>query len=160
MATLQRARSSWRQLTGVWGGQPPGWASARKKLTYEPAIRRHQTLDCSPQGCRNWRNMQRGFVPSRGSLSWIKSAFICKRTMDACPPIFVCCRCRPSCPELNPVKGFGRLLIAPTAKRLYDNLRGLEDHLIAIARELPDPVKVRSLIHGWRQDPASAGALN
>jgi transposase len=66
----------------------------------------------------------------------------------------------PYCPELNPVEGFGRLLKAPTANRLYDNLRQLEDHLIAIAREWTDPEKVRSLIHGWMRDQANAGALN
>jgi hypothetical protein len=65
----------------------------------------------------------------------------------------------PYCPELNPVEGFGRLLKAPTANRLYDNLRQLEDHLIAVAREWTDPEKVRSLIHGWMRDRANAGAL-
>jgi hypothetical protein len=65
----------------------------------------------------------------------------------------------PYCPELNPVEGFGRLLKAPTANRLYDNLRQLEDHLIAIAWEWTDPEKVRSLIHGWMRDRANAGAL-
>jgi transposase len=39
------------------------------------------------------------------------------------------------CPELNPVEGFGRLLKARTANRLYRNLRLLENHLIAIAKE-------------------------
>jgi hypothetical protein len=57
------------------------------------------------------------------------------------------------------VEGFGRLLKAPTANRLYDNLRQLEDHLIAVAREWTDPEKVRSLIHGWMRDRANAGAL-
>jgi len=64
----------------------------------------------------------------------------------------------PYCPELNPVEGFGRLLKAPTANRLYDNLRQLEDHLIAVAREWTDPAKVHSLIHGWMRDQANAGA--
>jgi len=64
----------------------------------------------------------------------------------------------PYCPELNPAEGFGRLLKAPTANRLYDNLRQLEDHLIAIAREWTDPGKVHSLIHGWMRDQANAGA--
>jgi transposase len=64
----------------------------------------------------------------------------------------------PYCPELNPVEGFGRLLKAPTANRLYDNLRQLEDHLIAIAREWTDPGKIHSLIHGWMRDQANAGA--
>lgn len=64
----------------------------------------------------------------------------------------------PYCPELNPVEGFGRLLKAPTANRLYDNLRQLEDHLIAVARQWTDPAKVHSLIHGWMRDQANAGA--
>lgn len=64
----------------------------------------------------------------------------------------------PYCPELNPVEGFGRLLKAPTANRLYRNLRRLENHLIAIAREWTDPEKIHSLIHGWMRDQANAGA--
>jgi transposase len=62
------------------------------------------------------------------------------------------------CPELNPVEGFGRLLKAPTANRLYRNLRRLENHLIAIAKEWTTPEKIHSLIHGWMRDQANAGA--
>lgn len=62
------------------------------------------------------------------------------------------------CPELNPVEGFGRLLKAPTANRLYRNLRRLEDHLIAIAKEWTAPEKIHSLIHGWMRDQANTGA--
>lgn len=64
----------------------------------------------------------------------------------------------PYCPELNPVEGFGRLLKAPTVNRLYRDLRQLENHLIAVARYWIEPGKVRSLIHGWMQDQANAGA--
>ena len=60
------------------------------------------------------------------------------------------------CPELNPVEGFGRLLKAPTANRLYRNLRRLENHLIAIAKEWTTPDKIHSLIHGWMRDQANA----
>lgn len=62
----------------------------------------------------------------------------------------------PCCPELNPVEGFGRLLKAPTANRLYRNLRRLENHLIAIAREWTTPEKIHSLIHGWMRDQTNA----
>ena len=62
------------------------------------------------------------------------------------------------CPELNPVEGFGRLLKAPTANRLYRNLKRLEDHLIAIAKGWTTPEKVHSMIHGWMRDQANAGA--
>lgn len=64
------------------------------------------------------------------------------------------------CPELNPVEGFGRLLKAPTVNRLYRNLRRLENHLIAIAKEWTTPEKIHSLIHGWMRDQANAGAPN
>lgn len=64
------------------------------------------------------------------------------------------------CPELNPVEGFGRLLKAPTANRLYRNLKRLEDHLIAVAKGWTTPDKVRSMIHGWMRDQANAGASN
>jgi transposase len=64
----------------------------------------------------------------------------------------------PYCPELNPVEGFGRLLKAPTANRLYRNLRRLENHLIAISKEWIKPEKVQSMIHGWMRDQANAGA--
>ena len=64
----------------------------------------------------------------------------------------------PYCPELNPVEGFGRLLKAPTANRLYRNLRRLENHLIVIAKEWIKPEKVHSMIHGWMRDQANAGA--
>ena len=63
------------------------------------------------------------------------------------------------CPELNPVEGFGRLLKAPTANRLYRNLRRLENHLIAISKEWVKPEKVQSMIHGWMRDQVNAGAL-
>jgi transposase len=63
----------------------------------------------------------------------------------------------PYCPELNPVEGFGRLLKAPTANRLYRNLRQLENHLIAIARKWCEPAKIQSLIHHWMRDQANAG---
>ncbi len=53
----------------------------------------------------------------------------------------------------------GGKLKAPTCNRLYDNLRQLEDHLIAIARECTDPEKLSSLIHDWMRDQANAGAL-
>lgn len=66
----------------------------------------------------------------------------------------------PYCPELNPVEGFGRLLKAPTANRLYRSLRELEDHLIVIARDWTQPDKVRSLIHGWMRSEANAGATH
>lgn len=56
------------------------------------------------------------------------------------------------CPELNPVEGFGRLLKAPTANRLYRNLRPLENHLIAISKEWIKPEKVESMIHDWMRD--------
>lgn len=62
------------------------------------------------------------------------------------------------CPELNPVEEFGRLLKASTDKRLYDNPRQLEDHLIAIAREWTEPGRVHSLIHCWMRNQANAGA--
>ena len=58
----------------------------------------------------------------------------------------------PYCPELNPVEGFGRLLQAPTAKRLYCDLRRLENHLIVIAKEWIKPEKVHLIIHGWMED--------
>ncbi len=64
----------------------------------------------------------------------------------------------PYCPELNPVEGFGRLLKAPTANRLYRSLRQLENHLIATARHWTQPDKVQSLIHHWMRDQANAGA--
>lgn len=38
------------------------------------------------------------------------------------------------CPELNPVEGFGRLIKVTTVNRLYNDLRALEDHLIATSR--------------------------
>jgi len=62
------------------------------------------------------------------------------------------------CPELNPVEGFGRLLKAPTVNRLYRNLRRLENHLIAIAKDWTTPDKIHSLIHSWMRDQANAGA--
>jgi transposase len=65
---------------------------------------------------------------------------------------------QPYCPEFNPVEGFGRLLKAPTVNRLHRDLRQLENHLIAVARYWIEPDKVRSLIHGWMQDQANAGA--
>jgi len=64
----------------------------------------------------------------------------------------------PYCPELNPVEGFGRLLKAPTANRLYRNLRRLENHLIEIAKEWTTPAKIHSMIHTWMRDQANAGA--
>lgn len=45
------------------------------------------------------------------------------------------------CPEHNPFEGFGRPLKAPTANRLYRNLRRLEN-LIAIAKEWTTPEKI------------------
>jgi transposase len=62
------------------------------------------------------------------------------------------------CPELNPVEGFGRQLKAPTVNRLYRNLRRLEDHLIAIAKEWTAPERIHTLIHGWMRDQANTGA--
>lgn len=66
----------------------------------------------------------------------------------------------PYCPELNPVEGFGRLLKAPTANRLYRNLKRLEDHLIAVAKGWTTPDKVHSMIHGWMRDQVNAGVPN
>jgi hypothetical protein len=51
--------------------------------------------------------------------------------------------------ESNPVAGSGRLFKDPTANRPYRNLRRLENHLIAIAKEWTTPEKIHSLIHGW-----------
>jgi transposase len=64
----------------------------------------------------------------------------------------------PYCPELNPVEGFGRLLKAPTANRLYRSLKRLEDHLMAVAKEWTAPEKIRPMIHGWMRDQVNAGA--
>jgi transposase len=66
----------------------------------------------------------------------------------------------PYCPELNPVEGFGRLLKAPTANRLYRSLRRLENHLIAVAKEWTAPEKIRPMIHSWMRDQVNAGALS
>jgi len=49
-------------------------------------------------------------------------------------------------------------LKAPTANRLYRNLKRLEDHLIAVAKGLTTPDKVHSMIHNWMRDRANAGA--
>ncbi len=66
----------------------------------------------------------------------------------------------PYCPELNPVEGFGRQLKAPTVNRLYRNLKRLEDHLIAVAKDWTTPAKVQSMIHEWMRNQANAGAPN
>ena len=50
------------------------------------------------------------------------------------------------------MEGFGRLLQGPIAKRLYRDLRRLENHLIVIAKEWIKPEKVHSIIHGWMED--------
>lgn len=63
----------------------------------------------------------------------------------------------PYCPELNPVERFGGLLKAAVANRLYPNLRKLEDHLCAAAREWTQPAKVAGLIHAWLHDQANFG---
>jgi transposase len=64
----------------------------------------------------------------------------------------------PYCPELNPVERFGGLLKAAVANRLYPNLRKLEDHLAAAAREWTQPTKVAGLIHTWLSDQVNSGA--
>ena len=64
----------------------------------------------------------------------------------------------PYCPELNPVERFGGLLKAAVANRLYPNLRKLEDHLAAAAREWTPPAKVAGLIHSWLSDQTNSGA--
>jgi hypothetical protein len=38
---------------------------------------------------------------------------------------------------------------APTVNRIYQSLKHLEDHTIAVARRWSDPAKVATLIHEW-----------
>jgi transposase len=62
----------------------------------------------------------------------------------------------PYCPELNPAEWFGRVVKAPTVKRIYESLEQLEDHLIAVAKQWSAPSKVAGLIHKWMQDQVNA----
>ena len=62
----------------------------------------------------------------------------------------------PYCPELNPAEWFGRVVKAPTVNRIYQNLKSLENHLIAVARRWSDPAKVASLIHEWMRVEVNA----
>ena len=63
----------------------------------------------------------------------------------------------PYSPELNPVERFGGLLKAAVANRLYPNLRKLENHLAAAARNWTEPTKVAGLIHAWLHDQTNSG---
>jgi len=45
---------------------------------------------------------------------------------------------------------------APTVNRIYQSLKHLEDHIIAVARRWSDPAKVATLIHEWMQVEVNA----
>jgi transposase len=62
----------------------------------------------------------------------------------------------PYCPELNPAEWFGRVVKAPTVNRIYQSLKHLEDHIIAVARRWSDPAKVATLIHEWMRVEVNA----
>lgn len=62
----------------------------------------------------------------------------------------------PYCPELNPAEWFGRVVKAPTVNRIYESLKHLEDHIIAVARRWSDPAKVAGLIHEWMRAEVNA----
>ncbi len=53
----------------------------------------------------------------------------------------------PYCPELNPAEWFARVVKVPTVNRIYQSLKHLEDHIIAVARRWSDPAQVATLIH-------------
>jgi hypothetical protein len=55
----------------------------------------------------------------------------------------------PYCPELNPAEWFGWVVKVPTVNRIYQSLKHLEDHIIAVAQRWSDPAKVATLIHEW-----------
>lgn len=50
------------------------------------------------------------------------------------------------CPELHPAEGVGRVEKMPTADRICDSLKPLEEHIIALARRWSEPDKIASLI--------------
>jgi len=62
----------------------------------------------------------------------------------------------PYCPELNPAEWFGRVVKAPTVNRIYQNLKSLENHIIAVERRWSDPAKVATLIHEWMRVEVNA----
>jgi transposase len=62
----------------------------------------------------------------------------------------------PYCPELNPAEWFGRVVKAPTVNRIYQSLKHLEDHIIAVAQRWSDPAKVATLIHEWMRVEVNA----
>ena len=58
--------------------------------------------------------------------------------------------------DLNPAEWFGRVVKAPTVNRIYQNLKSLENHIIAVERRWSDPAKVATLIHEWMRVEVNA----
>ena len=85
-----------------------------------------------------------------------KAGFHMKREDERVPANIRVLTLPPYCPELNLAEWFGRVVKVPTVNRIYQSLKHLEDHIIAVARRWSDPAKIATLIHEWMRGEVNA----